>query len=145
MNNTPTIMKSLSVYFNFFLPLLFVNAETTQATGTTIAPPDPCSPDPCHNGGICNPDMDGTGYTCDCTGTAYQGDQCANDIDECSNSNLNACDLNTNCTNTDGSYYCTCLDGFRGNGETCEGYFQVISDLAHPGLFVILKQFLGAC
>ncbi|XP_072048605.1 cell adhesion molecule Dscam1-like [Amphiura filiformis] len=42
------------------------------------------------------------------------------DIDECSNSNLNACDPNANCTNTDGSYYCTCLDGFRGNGETCE-------------------------
>ena len=43
------------------------------------------------------------------------------DINECSNSSLNSCDPNANCTNTDGGYMCTCLDGYYGDGEFCEG------------------------
>ena len=43
------------------------------------------------------------------------------DINECRNSSLNTCDSNTNCTNTDGGYTCMCLDGYYGDGETCEG------------------------
>ena len=43
------------------------------------------------------------------------------DIDECSNSTLNICDPNANCTNTDGGYMCMCLDGYMGDGEICQG------------------------
>ena len=43
------------------------------------------------------------------------------DIDECSNSTLNSCDPNANCTNIDGGYMCMCLDGYMGDGEICQG------------------------
>ena len=42
------------------------------------------------------------------------------DIQECNNNNGN-CDHN--CTNTEGSYYCTCEDGYeqQDDGHTCKG------------------------
>ena len=40
------------------------------------------------------------------------------DDDECKNG-LHDCDLNARCTNTDGSFECTCNDGFHGDGKTC--------------------------
>lgn len=36
------------------------------------------------------------------------------DIDECLNGT--ACDVIADCLNTNGSYVCTCPDGYRGNG-----------------------------
>lgn len=39
------------------------------------------------------------------------------DIDECSETN--DCNSNAKCTNTVGSYTCTCNSGFVGNGFTC--------------------------
>ena len=42
------------------------------------------------------------------------------DIDECSEE-LNPCDQNADCTNSNGSYSCTCKQGFAGNGTACEG------------------------
>ena len=41
------------------------------------------------------------------------------DIDECVDGN-NTCDTNAICTNTDGSYYCICDDGYRGDGHDCD-------------------------
>ena len=41
------------------------------------------------------------------------------DIDECS-STID-CDSNAACTNTPGSFTCTCNQGYTGNGTTCEG------------------------
>ena len=29
------------------------------------------------------------------------------------------CDVNATCSNTDGSFVCTCNDGYQGNGTTC--------------------------
>ena len=42
------------------------------------------------------------------------------DIDECTEG-TSGCDHN--CTNTDGSYYCTCLDGYvlESDNHTCTG------------------------
>ena len=42
------------------------------------------------------------------------------DIDECS-AVSNLCDENADCANSDGSYSCTCKQGFTGNGTACEG------------------------
>jgi len=42
------------------------------------------------------------------------------DIDECSDESR-VCDENAACANNEGSYSCTCNEGFTGNGTTCEG------------------------
>ena len=42
------------------------------------------------------------------------------DIDECA-ADPSPCDENADCTNSDGSYSCTCKQGFTGNGASCEG------------------------
>ncbi|XP_028412675.1 uncharacterized protein LOC114535596 [Dendronephthya gigantea] len=39
-----------------------------------------------------------------------------NDINECQ---TNPCDINANCTHVDGSYECTCHEGYEGNGINC--------------------------
>ena len=40
------------------------------------------------------------------------------DIDECL-MGTDSCDRNADCSDTDGSYTCTCHVGFSGDGETC--------------------------
>ena len=44
------------------------------------------------------------------------------DIDECKKgSHHYDCHINANCTNTAGSYKCTCRPGYTGNGSICKG------------------------
>ena len=43
------------------------------------------------------------------------------DIDECTDPSRNNCSTNANCTDTIGSYDCTCHVGYSGNGYTCDG------------------------
>ena len=40
------------------------------------------------------------------------------DIDECLE-NTHNCSMNARCENVQGTYYCRCLVGFEGDGETC--------------------------
>jgi len=42
------------------------------------------------------------------------------DIDECGTNN-GGCDSDATCTNTDGSFTCTCNIRYAGNGFTCTG------------------------
>ena len=42
------------------------------------------------------------------------------DIDECIE-DTHSCDGNASCTNTIGSYNCTCVFGFEGDGLNCTG------------------------
>ena len=46
------------------------------------------------------------------------------DIDECSNGSHD-CDVNANCTNTNGSHSCTCREGYTGKGESCQGKIRL--------------------
>jgi len=47
---------------------------------------------------------------------------CIADIDECAISNGN-CSEFSDCTNFQGSYSCTCMTGFTGDGLNCTGTF----------------------
>ncbi|CAH3192560.1 unnamed protein product, partial [Porites evermanni] len=40
------------------------------------------------------------------------------DINECT-TNVHKCDTNAVCSNTEGSYNCTCSPGYTGNGTSC--------------------------
>jgi len=42
------------------------------------------------------------------------------DVDECAQNNGN-CNSHAKCTNTPGSFTCTCLDGYYGDGIICTG------------------------
>ena len=44
-------------------------------------------------------------------------------MDECKY-NISNCDVNANCTNTYGSYKCTCKVGYTGDGHSCSGNFE---------------------
>ena len=48
------------------------------------------------------------------------------DMDECTLGTHN-CHMNASCTNVPGSYGCTCLNGFNGDGENCTGK-QIVQD-----------------
>ena len=42
------------------------------------------------------------------------------DVDECSSGRHN-CSTKAVCTNTEGSYNCTCKEGYTGDGRNCSG------------------------
>ena len=44
------------------------------------------------------------------------------DADECLNNSHN-CSENATCTNTEGSFNCSCKPGYIGNGHNCSGWF----------------------
>ena len=60
------------------------------------------------------------------------------DIDECADGDQNECDPNALCTNTEGSYVCRCLRGYKGDGRNCTGMFLLLLFL----LFLFLLFFL---
>ena len=43
------------------------------------------------------------------------------DEDECKSSETNECGLNALCNNTEGSYVCSCVSGYQGDGRNCTG------------------------
>ena len=47
------------------------------------------------------------------------------DVDECSEES-DPCDENADCINNDGSYSCTCKQGFTGDGVSCSGMLYSI-------------------
>ena len=55
------------------------------------------------------------------------------DIDECKGDN--DCDVNSKCTNTDGSFTCACRSGYKGDGKTCEGNYLAFYSMTCTFLF----------
>ena len=49
------------------------------------------------------------------------------DIDECSNGSHD-CDVNSICTNANGSHSCTFREGYTGKGESCQGKIRLDSE-----------------
>lgn len=50
------------------------------------------------------------------------------DIDECER-RLDNCDSNAECTNTNGSFFCMCREGFLGDGLSCTGKYMHSSNV----------------
>ncbi|XP_046559769.1 neurogenic locus notch homolog protein 4-like [Haliotis rubra] len=91
------------------LPLLVLScwAVLDGVYGCTV-------PDDCHHSGKC---ITAT-KTCNCIGTGYTGETCDDETNECKTSHA-PCDEHADCTNTPGSYNCTCKPGYAGDGNTC--------------------------
>ena len=71
-------------------------------------------------------------------------------MDECK-FNISDCDVNANCTNTFGSYKCTCKVGYIGDGRSCSGNFEDdLIDISQKKLsfvncLIILSSVTRAC
>ena len=62
---------------------------------------------------------------------------CALDIDECATGADN-CDTNAACTNSPGSFACSCNHGYTGDGVTCMG----ICSLEFKQLFLCVADYI---
>lgn len=66
------------------------------------------------------------------------------DVDECVENN-GGCSPHANCTNTPGSYNCTCLGGYFGDGVNCSGS-EIASTIGlHFVLFAALINVTASC
>ena len=63
------------------------------------------------------------------------------DMDECHNS-PSVCDVNANCSNTHGSYVCSCIAGFSGDGKACNSKINMLNKLLSR--VVLLLGWVGA-
>jgi len=100
------------------------------ATDTEFAHPikaaNPCLTSPCVYG-MCTY-ISPLSSRCDCS-PGFQGVDCSIDIDECTFGIAGCAPDNSICTNTFGSYSCSCKLGFTGNGKTCGGRVSHLSSL----------------
>ena len=58
------------------------------------------------------------------------------DDDECTDG-THDCDPNAVCTNTDGSFTCTCNSGFTRSGASCTGMVYYLNDNLLIPLYII--------
>ena len=59
------------------------------------------------------------------------------DVNECQV--LNICSVSGVCVNTDGSYLCSCKQGYEGNGTHCRGrYYRYCSPVSHVLCYLTL-------
>ena len=58
------------------------------------------------------------------------------DYDECKDSELDKCNEKAKCTNTEGSYNCTCIDGYVGGWFYCQGMVAILLLIASLGVTI---------
>ncbi|KAI5090143.1 growth arrest-specific protein 6 precursor, partial [Silurus meridionalis] len=75
--------------------------------------PDQCSPNPCHHIGTVRCEDKKGEFQCHCF-TGWTGLRCEKDVNECSKENGNC---EHECSNSVGSYHCSCHDGYRLSGH----------------------------
>ena len=63
------------------------------------------------------------------------------DINECELETY-PCSPNANCTDTDGSFNCTCNEGFEGNGFNCAGTICIIHKHYYVDTYIYLCLFV---
>jgi plastocyanin len=103
---------------------------------------DACQPNPCLNEGICSLGDFGN-VICKCA-VGWEGPICNFDIDECTNGTA-VCDPNATCSNTDGSYDCTCNSGYTGDGKTCKEIVEdklIINEIDYDNIGSDTKEFV---
>ena len=54
----------------------------------------------------------------------YQSSFVDEDVDECSDLTSNNCHAMANCTDTEGSFTCSCNTGYSGNGVSCNSEYE---------------------
>ena len=114
-----------ALYFECTAP---PTTTTTVPATTTTADIDECTTgdDNCDQNATCTNTIGA--FTCACN-AGYNGDGATcEDINECSDDELNDCDDNANCDNSDGDYTCSCKDGYSGDGVTCEDIDECSDD-----------------
>ena len=117
---------------------------------------DECSAsqDDCHTNASCSntegsygcqcvPGFTGDGFTCSSNKynimipwCQHHTDLFFSDIDECVDSNLNNCSMNANCSDSIGSYDCTCSAGYVGDGYFCDG--KSVNKLGQISFYIML-------
>ena len=60
------------------------------------------------------------------------------DVNECGSAGTNECDSKAQCTNTEGSYNCRCLNGYQGDGKNCSGTGFLYSTIYASYFLIIL-------
>ncbi|XP_068735801.1 uncharacterized protein [Montipora capricornis] len=78
---------------------------------------NPCDQRLCQNNSTCQAGFTERGYRCLC-GSGFCGEHCETDIDECS-ARQAECSANAVCHNLQGSYSCSCKEGYYGDGKNC--------------------------
>ncbi|KAL4221521.1 hypothetical protein ACF0H5_019778 [Mactra antiquata] len=96
----------------------------TQSCYASTPCPD-CASNPCVNADSCTDGSDD--YTCSCQ-TGWEGQNCDQDINECSDSST--CNNGGACTNTQGGYSCSCTSGWT--GTNCDQDVDECSLVSQP-------------
>ena len=64
------------------------------------------------------------------------------DINECASDDANNCHTNAACSNTSGSFTCSCNQGYTGDGITCTGKWYRLILIFYPIFFQISMSVL---
>lgn len=125
------LFSKLFIY-HIFTQLLDINE---CSTGTHTCHSDAvCTNTPGSHTCRCRSGYNGDGRTC--TGTSFNHITIISinmlinfaDINECT-SGTHTCSTNAQCTNTPGSFSCTCNSGYSGNGYSCTGIYFIVTIL----------------